>query len=99
MDLGDGCGLDERSFAAAGGGGGHRAWLERRGGGARRDDQGRALHSLSGTMAISETMLKDVILMFFEEQNKQGGLLGTQLEAVVVDTASDWRSSPRKRAS
>ncbi len=48
------------------------------------------LHSLSGTMAISETTLKDTVLMMVEEQNKAGGLLGKQLEAVVVDPASDW---------
>ena len=48
------------------------------------------LHSLSGTMAISETSLKDVILMLVEEQNAKGGVLGRQLEAVVVDPASDW---------
>jgi urea transport system substrate-binding protein len=48
------------------------------------------LHSLSGTMAISETTLKDAMLMLIEEQNKKGGLLGKQLEAVVVDPASDW---------
>jgi len=48
------------------------------------------LHSLSGTMAISETTLKDVILMMVEEQNKKGGLLGKKLEAVVVDPASNW---------
>ena len=48
------------------------------------------LHSLSGTMAISETTLKDVMLMLIEEQNKKGGVLGKQLEAVVVDPASDW---------
>jgi len=48
------------------------------------------LHSLSGTMAISETTLKDTILMMIEEQNKKGGLLGRKLEAVVVDPASDW---------
>lgn len=48
------------------------------------------LHSLSGTMAISETTLKDTMLMLIEEQNKKGGLLGLQLEAVVVDPASDW---------
>ncbi len=48
------------------------------------------LHSLSGTMAISETTLKDVMLMLIEEQNKKGGLLGKKLEAVVVDPASDW---------
>ncbi|MEO0436543.1 MAG: urea ABC transporter substrate-binding protein [Pseudomonadota bacterium] len=48
------------------------------------------LHSLSGTMAISETTLKDTVLMLVEEQNKKGGLLGRPLEAVVVDPASDW---------
>src|SRR6195952_3783450 len=48
------------------------------------------LHSLSGTMAISETTLKDTILMLIDEQNKKGGLLGRKLEAVVVDPASDW---------
>lgn len=48
------------------------------------------LHSLSGTMAISETTLKDTVLMLIDEQNKKGGLLGKQLEAVVVDPASDW---------
>lgn len=48
------------------------------------------LHSLSGTMAISETTLKDTVLMLVDEQNKRGGLLGKKLEAVVVDPASDW---------
>ena len=48
------------------------------------------LHSLSGTMAISETTLKDTVLMLVEKQNKAGGLLGKKLEAVVVDPASDW---------
>jgi urea transport system substrate-binding protein len=48
------------------------------------------LHSLSGTMAISETTLKDTVLMMIEEQNSQGGLLGKKLEAVVVDPASNW---------
>ena len=48
------------------------------------------LHSLSGTMAISETTLKDTVLMLVAEQNAKGGLLGRQLEAVVVDPASDW---------
>jgi urea transport system substrate-binding protein len=48
------------------------------------------LHSLSGTMAISETTLKDTILMMVDEQNKAGGLLGRKLEAVVVDPASNW---------
>ncbi|TPL51467.1 urea ABC transporter substrate-binding protein [Mesorhizobium sp. B2-4-6] len=48
------------------------------------------LHSLSGTMAISETTLKDVMLMLIDEQNAKGGLLGKKLEAVVVDPASNW---------
>jgi urea transport system substrate-binding protein len=48
------------------------------------------LHSLSGTMAISETTLKDVMLMLIDQQNKKGGVLGKKLEAVVVDPASDW---------
>ena len=48
------------------------------------------LHSLSGTMAISETTLKDTVLYLIEEQNKKGGVLGKKLEAVVVDPASDW---------
>ena len=48
------------------------------------------LHSLSGTMAISETTLKDTMLMLIDEQNKKGGLLGMQLEPVVVDPASNW---------
>src|SRR6187431_767604 len=48
------------------------------------------LHSLSGTMAISETTLKDTMLMLIDEQNEKGGLLGKKLEAVVVDPASNW---------
>jgi urea transport system substrate-binding protein len=48
------------------------------------------LHSLSGTMAISETTLKDVMLMLIAEQNNKGGLLGKKLEPVVVDPASNW---------
>ncbi len=48
------------------------------------------LHSLSGTMAISETTLKDTMLMLIDEQNKKGGLLGKPLEPVVVDPASNW---------
>ena len=48
------------------------------------------LHSLSGTMAISETTLKDTMLMLIDEQNAKGGVLGKKLEAVVVDPASDW---------
>ena len=48
------------------------------------------LHSLSGTMAISETTLKDTVEMLVDQQNSKGGLLGKKLEAVVVDPASDW---------
>jgi len=48
------------------------------------------LHSLSGTMAISETVLKDVTLMAIDEINAKGGVLGKKLEAVVVDPASNW---------
>ena len=48
------------------------------------------LHSLSGTMAISETTLKDTMLMLIDQQNAKGGLLGQQIEPVVVDPASDW---------
>src|SRR5689334_12096588 len=48
------------------------------------------LHSLSGTMAISETTLKDTMLFLIDEQNKKGGVLGKKLEAVVVDPASNW---------
>ena len=48
------------------------------------------LHSLSGTMAISESALKDTVLMLIEDQNRKGGLLGRKLEPVVVDPASDW---------
>ncbi|WP_435104308.1 urea ABC transporter substrate-binding protein [Arhodomonas sp. AD133] len=48
------------------------------------------LHSLSGTMAISESTLKDTMLMLIEQQNAEGGVLGRELEPVVVDPASDW---------
>lgn len=48
------------------------------------------LHSLSGTMAISETTLKDTMLFLIEQQNEKGGVLGKKLEPVVVDIASDW---------
>jgi urea transport system substrate-binding protein len=48
------------------------------------------LHSLSGTMAISESALKDTVLMLIADQNKKGGLLGRKLEPVVIDPASDW---------
>jgi urea transport system substrate-binding protein len=48
------------------------------------------MHTLSGTIAISETTLKDTVLMLIDEQNKKGGVLGKKLEAVVVDPASNW---------
>src|SRR5438445_1391124 len=48
------------------------------------------LHSLSGTMAISETVLKDVTLMAIDEINAQGGVMGKKLEPVIVDGASNW---------
>jgi len=48
------------------------------------------LHSLSGTMAISESTLKDTVLMMVDDLNKRGGLLGKKVEAVVVDPASNW---------
>src|SRR2546430_7787405 len=48
------------------------------------------LHSLSGTMAISETTLKDTMLFLIDEQNKKGGVLGKKLEAVGADPASHW---------
>jgi urea transport system substrate-binding protein len=72
--LGIACGLTIASFSAA----------------AADTIKVGVLHSLSGTMAISETTLKDTMLMLIEEQNKKGGLLGKKLEAVVVDPASNW---------
>ena len=48
------------------------------------------LHSLSGTMAISEAVLKDTVVMLIRDQNRKGGLLGRKLEPVFVDPASDW---------
>ncbi|UOO82087.1 urea ABC transporter substrate-binding protein [Uruburuella testudinis] len=48
------------------------------------------LHSLSGTMAISESALKDTVLMLIDEQNAKGGVLGRKIEPVVVDPASNW---------
>src|SRR5580698_986821 len=61
-------------------------------GSAKADDTIKVgvLHSLSGTMAISETTLKDTVLFMIDEQNKKGGVLGKKLEAVVVDPASNW---------
>src|SRR5712691_11320431 len=56
------------------------------------------LHSLSGTMAISETTLKDTILMMIDAQNKKGGLMGKKLQAVVVDPASNWPLFAEKAA-
>jgi urea transport system substrate-binding protein len=50
------------------------------------------LHSLSGTMAISESALKDTVLMLVADQNRKGGLLGRKLEPVSVDPASDWNA-------
>ena len=54
------------------------------------------LHSLTGTMAISESELKDTVLMLIADQNKKGGLLGRRLEPVVVDPASDWDAFAEK---
>jgi len=54
------------------------------------------LHSLTGTMAISESVLKDTVLMLIADQNKKGGLLGKKLEPVVVDPASDWDAFAEK---
>ena len=48
------------------------------------------LHSLSGTMAISETSLRDVVMMAADEINASGGVLGRKIEPVVVDPASNW---------
>src|SRR5450755_1939669 len=48
------------------------------------------LHSLTGTMAVSESVLKDTVLMLIADQNKKGGLLGKKLEPIIVDPASDW---------
>ena len=54
------------------------------------------LHSLSGTMAISETSLKDVALMTIEEINEKGGVLGRKIKPIVVDPASNWpQDQPR----
>src|ERR671931_2758717 len=48
------------------------------------------LHSLSGTMAISETSLRDVLLFTFDDLNAKGGVMGKKIEPVVVDGASNW---------
>jgi len=57
------------------------------------------LHSLSGTMAISETVLKDTVLMAIDEINAKGGVLGKKLEPVVVDPASNWPLFAEKPSS
>jgi urea transport system substrate-binding protein len=57
------------------------------------------LHSLSGTMAISETALRDTVLMMIEWQNARGGILGRRLEPVVVDPPPTGRCLPRRRES
>ena len=54
------------------------------------------LHSLSGTMAISETSLRDVLLYTFDEINANGGVLGKMIEPVVADGASDWPTFAEK---
>jgi urea transport system substrate-binding protein len=54
------------------------------------------LHSLSGTMAISESVLKDTVLMMIADQNRKGGLLGKTLQPVVVDPASNWDAFSEK---
>jgi len=54
------------------------------------------LHSLSGTMSISETAVKDATLMAVEEINSSGGVLGKQIEVVVEDGASDWPTFAEK---
>ncbi|MBC8179064.1 MAG: urea ABC transporter substrate-binding protein [Desulfobacteraceae bacterium] len=54
------------------------------------------LHSLTGTMAISETSLRDAVLMAVDEINARGGVLGKRIEPVVVDPASDWDLFPKK---
>ena len=57
------------------------------------------LHSLSGTMAISETVLKDTVLMAIDEINAKGGVMGKKLEPVIVDPASNCLCLLRKRSS
>jgi urea transport system substrate-binding protein len=54
------------------------------------------LHSLSGTMAISETSLRDVLLYAFDEINAKGGVMGYKIEPVIVDPASDWPTFAEK---
>src|SRR3978361_914454 len=54
------------------------------------------LHSLSGNMALSESVLKDTVLMLIADQNRKGGLLGRKLEPVVADPASDWDAFAEK---
>ncbi len=89
-----GLGLLGLGLAAAAAAGGVAPGTEKRASAAPASDQPPIkvgiLHSLSGTMAISETTLKDVMLMLIAEQNDKGGLLGRKLEPVVVDPASNW---------
>src|SRR5216683_1662234 len=73
--------------AGAAAGIGFPAVLRAQGGGAVKVG---VLHSLSGTMAISEVSLRDVCMMAFEEINAKGGVMGKKIEAVVVDPASNW---------
>src|SRR3954469_6616430 len=54
------------------------------------------LHSQSGTMAISESVLTDTVLMLIADQNRKGGLLGRKLEPVIVDPASHWDTFGQK---
>ncbi len=85
--------LDRRTFLKAGvafGAAAGAGFVATRASAADETIKVGVLHSLSGTMAISETTLKDVMLMLIEEQNAKGGVLGKKLEAVVVDPASDW---------
>src|SRR6478735_7137078 len=77
------------------------AWLTLAASSARAADEPikvGILHSLTGTMAISESVLKDTVLMLIDDQNKRGGLLGRRLEPIVVDPASDWSTFAEKAA-
>src|SRR5256884_3617909 len=56
------------------------------------------LHSLSGTMAISEVSLRDVVLMAVDEINAKGGVMGRKIQPVVVDPASNWDLFAEKRS-
>ena len=89
-----GLGMLGLGLAAAAAAGGVAPGTEKRASAAPASDQPPIkvgiLHSLSGTMAISETTLKDVMLMLIEEQNNKGGAARQKLEPVVVDPASNW---------